>query len=146
MGALPTRSEAPVVAILDSEALSVIALTTERSRAGRRAQAVLEAVERLGGVARVPAPVIAEVARSAARRSAVDRVLGQLRVVDTDRVVATRAGAMLGRHGLDPCHAVDAFVAATALASRPAAILTGDSHDLGRLVGDDPGVVVRALL
>lgn len=139
------RLEAPVVAILDSEALSVLARPGERTRAARRAQAVLVAVERLGGGARVPAPVIAEVARSAARRSAVDRVLNQLPVVDTSREVAARAGAMLGHHGLDSCHAIDAFVVATALAARPAVVLTGDPDDIERLVGEVPGVGVQAL-
>jgi predicted nucleic acid-binding protein len=134
-----------VLAVLDSEALSALAFPTERARAGRRAQAVLVAVERLGGRACVPAPVIAEVARSASRRSGVDRVLRRLPVVDTDRVVATRAGDLLGRHGLDSSHAVDAFVAATALGAGPAVVLTGDPDDLTRLIGDHPGVHIQSL-
>lgn len=89
--------------------------------------------------------MIAEVARSAARRAGVDRVLRRLPVVDTDRAVATRAGELLGRHGLDSQRAVDAFVAATALSARPSVVLTGDPDDLLRLVGDDLGVSVRAL-
>jgi len=142
---VPSHPEAPVLAVLDSEALAALAFPRERGRAGRRAQAVLVAVERLGGRACVPAPVIAEVARSASRRAGVDRVLRWLPVVDTDRVVATRAGHLLGRNGLDSCHAVDAFVAATALAAAPAIVLTGDPDDLGRLIGEDPGVNVRPL-
>jgi hypothetical protein len=51
----------------------------------------------------------------------------------------------LGKNQLDSCHAIDAFVAATALGAGPAVILTGDPDDLSRLVGDDPGVQVRAL-
>lgn len=142
---MPTPPDIPVLAVLDSEALAALAFPRERARAGRRAQAVLVAVERLGGRACVPAPVIAEVARSAARRADVDRVLRQLPVVDTDRAVATRAGELLGRHGLDSRHAVDAFVAATALGARPSVVLTGVPDDLLRLVGDDLGVSVRAL-
>ncbi len=134
-----------MLAVLDSEALAAVAFPRERGRAGRRAQAVLVAVERLGGRACVPAPVVAEVARSASRRTGVDRVLLRLPVADTDRAVATRAGDLLGRHGLDSCHAVDAFVAATALGARPAVVLTGDPDDLARLVGDAPGVHVRPL-
>jgi hypothetical protein len=91
--------EAPVLAVLDSEALAALAFRRERGRAGRRAQAVLVAVERLGGRACVSAPVIAEVARSASRRTGVDRVLRQLPVVDTDRPVATLAGHLMSRTG-----------------------------------------------
>ncbi|HET9257211.1 MAG TPA: PIN domain-containing protein [Pseudonocardiaceae bacterium] len=143
---MPTHPEAPVLAVLDSEALAALAFPRERALAGRRAQAVLVAVERLGGRACVPAPVIAEVARSAARRAGVDRVLRQLPVADADRAIATRAGLLLGHNGLDSCHAVDALVAATALGACPALILTGDPGDLRRLVSDDPGVQVRPLL
>lgn len=131
--------------MLDSEALAALAFPRERARAGRRAQAVLVAVERLGGRACVPAPVIAEVARSASRRSGVDRVLRRLPVVDTDRAIATRAGNLLSRNKLDSCHAVGAFVAATAIGASPAVVLTGDPDDLTRLIGDDPGVIVRPL-
>ncbi len=134
-----------MLAVLDSEALSALAFPAERTRAGRRAQAVLVAVERLGGRACVPAPVIAEVARSASRRSGVDQVLRRLPVVDTDRVIATRAGVLLGTHGLDSCHAVDAFVAATALGAGPAVVLTSDPGDLARLVDGHPAVHVQPL-
>lgn len=135
-----------MLAVLDSEALAALAFPRERARASRRAQAVLVAIERLGGRACVPAPVIAELARSAARRAGVDRVLRALPVVDTDRAIATQAGHLMGRNGLDSCHAVDAFVAATALGASPAAILTGDPDDFSTLVGNDPGVLVRSLL
>lgn len=138
-------ADVPVLAVLDSEALSALAFPGERTRSARRAQAVLTAVERMGGRACVPAPVIAEVARSAARRAAVDRILGKLPVVDTDRAVATRAGELLGRNGMDSRHAVDAFVAATAIGARPSVVLTGDPDDLARLLGGHPGVGVRAL-
>lgn len=142
---MPIHPEAPVLAVLDSEALAALAFPRERARAGRRAQAVLVAVERLGGRACVPAPVIAEVARSASHRSSVDRVLRRLPVIDTDRAIATRAGHLLGRTGLDSGHAVDAFVTSTALGAGPAVILTGDPDDFARLLGDDLGVHVRPL-
>jgi predicted nucleic acid-binding protein len=93
----------------------------------------------------VPAPVIAEVARSASRRSGVDQVLRSLPVVGTDRAIATLAGNLLGRNRLDSRHAVDGFVAATALGARPAVVLTGDPGDFTRLIGDDPGVLVQPL-
>lgn len=139
---VPPHPEAPV---LDSEALTALAFPREGGRASRRAQAVLVAVERLGGRACVPAPVIAEVARSASRRAGVDRVLRRLPIVDTDRTIATRAGYLLGRNGLDSCHAVDAFAAATALGASLAVVLTGDPDDLARLVDDAWGVHIRPL-
>jgi hypothetical protein len=89
--------------------------------------------------------VIAEVARSASRRAGVDRVLRRLPIVDTDRAIATRAGYLLGRNGLDSCHAVDTFAAATALGASPAVVLTGDPDDLARLVDDAWGVHIRPL-
>jgi predicted nucleic acid-binding protein len=141
----PPDAVAAVLAVLDSEAVAALAFPREHAKAGRRAQAVLAAVERLGGRACVPAPVIAEVARTSARRAAVHRVLARLPVVDTDRTIATRAGGLLGHHRLDSRHAVDAFVAATALRERPAIVLTGDPEDLVRLVGDDPTVRVQPL-
>jgi predicted nucleic acid-binding protein len=142
---VPPHPEAPVLAVLDSEALAALSFPRERALAGRQAQAVLVAVERLGGRACVPAPVIAEVARSPARRAGVDQVLRQLPVVGTDRAIATLAGNLLGRSRLDSRHAVDAFVAATALGASPAVVLTGDPDDFTRLIGDDPGVLVRPL-
>jgi predicted nucleic acid-binding protein len=134
-----------VLAVLDSKALAALAFPRERARASRRTQAVLVTIERLGGWACVPAPVIAELARSAARRAGVDRVLQALPVVDTNRVIATRAEHLLGSNRLDSCHAVDAIVAATALGASPAVILTGDPDDLSRLVADDLGVHIRPL-
>ena len=144
---MPRRPDgaASVLAVLDSEALAALAFPRDHAKAARRAQAVLTAVERLGGRACVPAPVLVEVARSAARRAAVDRVLRRLPVVDTDRAVATRAGGLLGALRLDSRHAVDALVAATALGGRPAVVLTGDPDDLSRLVGDAVGVRVEPL-
>lgn len=141
---MPSRPE-PAVVVLDSEALAALSFPRERTRAARRAQAVLTAIERLGGRARVPAPVIAEVARTAARRAAVDRVLSRVPVTTTDRQVATRAGEMLGKLGLDSCHAVDALVAATAIAARPSVVITGDPDDLSRLVGAERGVGIQEL-
>jgi hypothetical protein len=77
----------------------------------RRAQAVLEAVERRSGRACIPAPVLAEVARTPARRAAVGRVGRRIPVIPTDRVIAELAGMLLERCRLDSRHAIDAFVA-----------------------------------
>ncbi|HUP68898.1 MAG TPA: PIN domain-containing protein [Acidimicrobiales bacterium] len=141
-----SSSSRPVpVAILDSEALSVLANPRERGASARRAQAVLEAIERRGGAARVPAPVLAEVLRTPARTAAAGRVLRRARVVPTDRGIAEHAGRLLEGLGLDSCHAVDAFVVATAASLAYAVILTEDPDDLRSLAAHTPGVAVQAL-
>ncbi|HEV8115277.1 MAG TPA: hypothetical protein VGP53_03490 [Acidimicrobiales bacterium] len=131
--------------MLDAEAISVLAHPTERGSSARRAQAVLEAVERRGGTACVPAPVLAEVARTKARSAAVARVLRHARVISTDRSIAVRAGHLLEELELDSRHAVDAFVVATAAAIGNAIILTGDPGDLRRLAERTVAVAVQAL-
>lgn len=136
---------APPVAVLDAEALSSLAAPNERAASARRAQAVLEAVERRGGTARVPAPVLAEVSRTTGRTAAVGRVLRRARLVSTDRPIAEHAGRLLERCGLDSCHAIDAFVVATAASIGGAVILTGDPEDMRSLAALTPGVVVQAL-
>jgi predicted nucleic acid-binding protein len=136
---------APPVAVLDAEALSVLADPAARRASAKRAQAVLEAVERRGGIARVPAPVLAEVSRTRARSVAIAHVLRHARVVPTDRGVAERAGALLERLRLDSCHAVDALVVATAATLGNAVILTGDPDDMRRLVAHVAGVVAQPL-
>ena len=136
---------APPVAVLDAEALSVLADPSVRRTSAKRAQAVLEAVERRGGIARVSAPVLAEVSRTKARSAAIARVLGHARVVPTDRALAERAGLLLERLQLDSCHAVDAFVVATAAMFGNAMILTGDPHDMRRLAAPVAGVAVQPL-
>src|SRR5215470_17869425 len=129
--------------VLDSEALSALAWPASRSKSTRRAQAVLEAVVRLGGHAVIPAPVLAEVARGPARRVAVDRVVRRMPVVPADRAIAERTGELLETNKLDSCHAVDDFVAATAISSGYSLVLTGDPDDLLRLTAGIPGVAIQ---
>lgn len=136
--------EIEIDAVLDSEALSVLARPKERGASMRRAQVVLEAIHRAGGVPTIPAPVLAEVVRGR-RAAAVDRVVRIGQVVPTDRPIAERAGQLLEGAGLGSAHAVDAFVVATAATVGPCVILTGDLEDLGRLAVDLPGVAVRSL-
>jgi len=72
----------------------------------------------------------------------VNRVLaGGIGVVDLNRAIGQKAGALLHRIGLDSRHAVDAFVVATARCSarghrdaRP--------DDLQRLAAREPGVTI----
>jgi predicted nucleic acid-binding protein len=138
------QEPAPPAAVLDSEALSALARPNERGITAKRAQAVLEAVERRGGVAHVPAPILAEVSRGS-RHPSVARVLAATVVVPTDRNIAERAGALLERHQLGSCHAVDAFVVATAAAIGNAVVLTTDPDDLRRLAEDVVGIAIQPL-
>lgn len=146
---MPPRPSTPTqpvpVAVLDAEALSVLANPTERGASRRRAQAVLEAVERRGGTARVPAPVLAEIARTPARAAQIGRVLRRARVIATDRAVAEHAGRLLEHLHLDSCHAIDAFVVTTAASLGNAIILTGDPDDLTQLAAHTPGVMIQPL-
>ncbi|MGH9304232.1 MAG: type II toxin-antitoxin system VapC family toxin [Acidimicrobiales bacterium] len=133
------------MAVLDAEALSVLASPGERGSAKRRSHAVLEAVERRGGYAVVPAPVLAEVSRTRERRMAVERVLRHLSVVPTDRRIAEGAGVLLEAVKMSSSGAIDAFVVATASAMPAAVILTGDAGDIRQLSSSLPNVVVQPL-
>lgn len=141
---MSSRSLVPLRAVLDAEALSVLAAPSERGAARRRASEVLAAIAGLGGSAIVPAPVLAEVSRGR-RRAAVANQLRHLAVVPTDRTIAERAAALLEAARMGSEHAIGAFVAATALAEAPAVVLTGDPRDLTALLDRHPGVIVRAL-
>jgi predicted nucleic acid-binding protein len=131
--------------VLDSEAVSALAHPTERGSAAKRSQAVLEAIERRGGIARIPAPVLVEVARGSQRTAAVGRVIKTAKVTDTDRHIAERAGGLLEMLRLDSCHAVDALVVATAASLGTAIVLTGDPDDMRALAGLVTGVAVQPL-
>lgn len=89
--------------------------------------------------------MLAEVSRTRERTAAVSRVLRRTRVIPTERVVAEHAGRLLEGLKLDSCHAVDAFVVATAAALGNAIIMTGDAHDLRRLAANIGVVTVQAL-
>jgi len=133
--------------ILDSEALAALAFERERGVLRLRARAVLTLALETGALVRVPAPVLAEVCRGGARDAAVHRVLAQrgIGVAPLDRQVAERAGALLGRAKLGSGHAIDAFVAATAMAFASAVIATHDPRDLRRLASRAPRVHIVAI-
>ena len=61
--------------ILDAEALNALAHARQRPALAERAHAVLQVARDERAVVRVPAPVLAEVCRSAALDAAVQRVL-----------------------------------------------------------------------
>jgi hypothetical protein len=121
--------------ILDSEALNALARAAERPALADRARAVLRVAQEEAALVRVPAPVLAEVCRGGAFDAPVNRVLNDrgIRVLDLDRSMSRRAGALLARAGMDSSHAVDAFVVATAMIFESAVIATGDPDDISKL-------------
>jgi predicted nucleic acid-binding protein len=136
----------PAFLVLDSEPLSALAAARERGVAARRAQAVLAEAARRNALVRIPAAVLTEVYRGTRRDAAVDRIVGRAnRVVALDHRIARLAGGLLGRHGLDSRHAVDASVIATAVRLGGAAVLTGDAGDLRPLARDHRNVAIVPL-
>jgi predicted nucleic acid-binding protein len=116
--------------ILDSEGLSKLAAGDQRARGyletaiARRARAAVSAI------------TLTEVLRGDKRDAAVYRVLSRITIVPVTPEIARRAGELPGATGLSGHRcAIDAVVAATALAmERPAVLLTSDPDDLTRLV------------
>jgi predicted nucleic acid-binding protein len=136
----------PWFLVLDSEAVSALAHARERGTAARRAQAALAEAARRTALVRIPSTVLAEVYRGTRRDAAVDRVVGRAnRVVPVDHRIARIAGGLLGRDGLDSCHAVDASVVATAIRLGGAAVLTGDPDDLRSLARAHRNVAIVPL-
>lgn len=117
--------------LLDAGAL--IAL----SRGDARVRAVLiSALERHYAVA-VPTPVVAQVHRGGRDHAQTDRVLGDVDdFIPTSLQTARHAGELLASAGMSD--AVDAIVAAEALAGGPSMVLTSDADDLASLVEAGP--------
>jgi hypothetical protein len=101
------------------------------------ARAALDRAVREGYVVVIPTPVLAQVHRGGHDRAHLDRVLGKVDAFQaTSERVARRAGELQAKTGTSD--AVDAIVAAEALASVPALILTSDPGDLERLLEGEP--------
>jgi hypothetical protein len=120
---------------LDFEVVNALAQPRERKTLASRAATVLRFAFDRRALIRVPAPVLAEVCRSARFDSAVNHLLNNpcICVFDLTRAVAQQAGHLLARSMLSSAHAVDAFVVATALQFETAVIATGDPTDIRRL-------------
>ena len=93
----------------------------------------------------VPTPVLTQVWRGGQRQVTLTRTLRACDVVATTEAVARFAGVLLARSRT--ADAVDAIVAATALAERAALVVTSDPDDLRLLLGDPttrgkPGLLV----
>jgi predicted nucleic acid-binding protein len=97
------------------------------------------------------AAVLAEIIRGS-RDAEMHRVLARVGVEPVSEGIGHRAGQLIGAAGMSSGQAVDAMVAATAIAAaeqaeagdRAASVLlvTSDLPDLTRLVAGRPGVVV----
>lgn len=82
----------------------------------------------------VPAPVLTQVWRGGHRQVGLSRMLRACVVEPTTEDVARLAGELLAASGTSD--AVDAIVAATALSTRAAVVVTSDPEDLELLFGD----------
>ncbi|HEX2879921.1 MAG TPA: PIN domain-containing protein [Polyangiaceae bacterium] len=130
--------------ILDSEAVHALAQPKHRGILARRADVVLRVALERRALIRVPAPVLAEVCRGPRFDAAVEHLLNNrgIGVTDLTRQIAQRAGALLAEARMSSDHAVDAFVAATALDHDASVIVTGDQRDMRRLLARHPQIQV----
>lgn len=133
--------------ILDSEAVHALARSSERGALAERARAILQVAYEQRGLVRIPAPVLAEVCRGSQFDAAIHRLLNGrgVAVIDLNRTIAERAGALLARGKLSSAHAVDAFVVAAALEFESSVIATGDPDDIARLAAAHRHVRVFAI-
>lgn len=91
----------------------------------------------------VSAATLSEVLRGHPRDAAVHRILAKLTVIPVDEATGQAAGRLLGRANLGRGHAIDAIVAATALAvERPVLLLTSDEADLKILLDGAANVAI----
>jgi hypothetical protein len=98
------------------------------------------------------AAVLPEIIRGSSRDAEMHRVLARVGVEPVSEAIGHRAGQLIGAAGMSSEQAVDAMVAATAIAAaeqaeaadRTASVLlvTSDLRDLTRLVAGRPGVAV----
>lgn len=130
--------------ILDSETLHALAQPKQRSSLARRAREILRVAFERRALIRVPTPVLAEVCRGPRFDAAIEHLLNDrgIGVTDLTRPIAQRAGALLAEARMSSDHAVDAFVAATALEHEASVVITGDPRDIQRLLARHPQVQV----
>ena len=131
--------------VLDSEGVSKAA--TERAMYVR-----LKVAYDDGHRVVTSAAVLAEIIRGSSRDAEIHRVLARVGVEPVSETIGHRAGQLIGAAGMSSGQAVDAMVAATAIAAaeqaeaadRAASVLlvTSDLPDLTRLVAGRPGVAV----
>src|ERR1700758_1292239 len=139
------RARAAGVMVLDSEGVSKAA--TDRTMYVR-----LKVAYDDGHRVVTSAAVLAEIIRGSSRDAEIHRVLARVGVEPVSEAIGHRAGQLIGAAGMSSGQAVDAIVAATAIAAaeqaegadRAASVLlvTSDLPDLTRLVAGRPGVAV----
>jgi predicted nucleic acid-binding protein len=98
------------------------------------------------------AAVLAEVLHGTSRDAGLHRVLSRVAVEPVSEAIGQRAGRLIGAAGMPAAQAVDAMVAATAIAAAERVeaagqapsvlIVTADLAQLTRLVGGRTGVAV----
>jgi len=98
------------------------------------------------------AAILAEILRGGIRDAQVHRVLARVAVEPVSEAIGQRAGLLIGAAGMSAGQAVDAMVAATAIAEAEQAepadrvasvlIITSDLPHLTKLVAGRPGVAV----
>lgn len=130
------RSHEHGALVLDNEGLSRAA--TDKTMYVRLKAAHLE-----GRRVITSAAILAEALRGGARDAGIHRVLGGVAVEPVTREIGECAGKLIGSAGLTTDQAVDAMVAATALAQAgPVLIVTSDVPHLSALVTDHDRVAV----
>jgi predicted nucleic acid-binding protein len=123
--------------ILDSGA--VIALAAHNARA----RAFVERALRQRIILVLPAVVIAETTRGSVRDAAVNRVINLVdEITPVTEATARQAGRLLAAANIGNA-TVDALIAAEAVLSDAATIVTGDLNDLSALVDGYPHVRVH---
>ena len=98
------------------------------------------------------AGVLVEIIRGSSRDAEIHRVLARVGVEPVSEAIGHRAGQLIGAAGMSSGQAVDAMVAATAIAAAEQAeaadraasviVVTSDLPDLTRLVAGRPGVAI----
>jgi hypothetical protein len=132
--------------VLDTRALEVIADPKADLQAAHRMRDMLDSADRMGIPVRVPTAVLAEAYRGTDADAAIDRVLARgIRPITLGQATARQAGDLRHRDRLNSCHAVDAFVIATAIRFGGGIVATGDPEDLRSLAREHASVKVQPL-
>ena len=139
------RARGTGVMVLDNEGVSQA--TTDRAMYVR-----LKVAYDDGHRVLTSAAVLAEVLRGTSRDAGLHRVLASVVVEPVSEAIGQRAGHLIGAAGMSAAQAVDAMVAATAIAEAEQAevagqvasvlIVTADLPNLTRLVAARRGVAV----
>ena len=107
------------------------------ARGDPHARAALARALHEGYVVAIPTPVLAQVHRGGRDRASIDRVVKAVDAfLPTSEQIARRAGELQAKTSTSDV--VAAIVAAEALASVPALILTTDPNDLSLLLAGEP--------